>query len=266
VSGPVTEQSAADRPAPGTAARVLVVMHEADAGLGRLEQYLTAGGTVVLDVRRPYQGDPLPDHLTGFAALVVLGGAMGAADDEAAGWLPATRRLLAAGVEAGLPTVGICLGAQLLAAATGGQVRRGAGLEVGLVDVRTLPAAGGDPLLAALGGEFGPEFGVAQWHQDEISELPPGAVLLATGDRYPHQVFRLGDRAWGIQYHPEVTLADFTDWMRDGHGSVRGSGQDPERVLDELARAEEHLERLGRAHALALRSVLSRSATTPAPG
>jgi GMP synthase (glutamine-hydrolysing) len=111
-----------------TSPLIAVVVHEDHAGLGRLSDFGCR-----LDVRRPDRGDPLPADLTGHDGLVVLGGSMAAWEDDVAPWLPATRRLLAEGVERGLPTLGVCLGAQLLALATGGRVERGgAGLEVGL--------------------------------------------------------------------------------------------------------------------------------------
>jgi GMP synthase-like glutamine amidotransferase len=236
-------------------------MHEDDAGPGRLVADLPE-----LDVRRPYDGDPLPTGLGGYGGVLVLGGSMGAWDDEAAPWLPATRRLLAEGVERGLPTLGVCLGGQLLAAATGGQVHRGdAGLEVGLVPVELLPTAVDDALLGPLTGPDGTptRFDVPQWHQDVVTALPPGAVLLATGDRYPHQAYRLGSRAWGLQYHPEVTLADFAEWMRTGHGVVRAHGLEPETVLAALTDADAELDRLASSHARAFAALLTAPAHRP---
>jgi GMP synthase-like glutamine amidotransferase len=237
------------------APRLLVVVHEDDAGPGRLIADLPD-----LDVRRPYDGEPLPADLADHGGLLVLGGSMGAWDDEVAPWLPRTRRLLAEGVERGLPTLGICLGAQLLAAATGGQVRRGeAGLEVGLVPLRLLPEAANDTLLGSVVANPGPlsQVEVPQWHQDTVADLPPGAVLLATGDRYPHQAFRLGARAWGLQYHPEVTLADFDEWMRTGHGAVRAHGLDPDLVRDRFAAADAELDRIAALHARAFADLLT---------
>jgi GMP synthase (glutamine-hydrolysing) len=258
-TAPIRGQAGPDRPA-GPARPLLVVMHEDDAGPGRL-----TAGLPELDIRRPYAGDPLPDDLADHAGLLVLGGAMGALDDEAAPWLPDTRRLMALAADSGVPTLGICLGAQLLAAATGGRVERGgAGLEVGLVRVRLLPAAAEDPLLAGPAADPGfavaqsdPGFAVAQWHQDAVVELPPGAVLLATGERYPHQAFRLGERAWGLQYHPEVTLADFGEWMQGGHGAVRAHGLLPENVLGELAAADAELDRVAALHSRAFAAQLA---------
>ncbi len=233
---------------------LLVIVHEDDAGPGRLEPWLPGP----IDVRRPHLGDDLPADLAGHTGLLVLGGAMGAVDDEVAPWLPGTRRLLAEGAATGVPSVGICLGAQLLAVATGGRVERGsAGLEVGLVDVQVLPPADDDPLFGPVRDALGHRLTVPQWHQDAIIALPPDAVLLVGGERYPQQAFRIGERAWGVQYHPEVTAADFQSWMRDGHGSVRAEGRDPGAVLAAMTAAEPQLAALADTHGKALAAVLT---------
>jgi GMP synthase (glutamine-hydrolysing) len=196
---------------------VLVVEHEPGAGLDLMAAPLTDGAARAgarIDVVRPYLGASLPQDAQGLAGLVVLGGEMGALDDDDAPWLPATRALLASAVRASTPTLGICLGAQLLGAATGGRVERGAaGLEVGLAAVSPLPAAARDPYLSAvLGAEPGP-YDVLQYHRDVVAQLPPDAELLVTGDQYPHQAFRVGAAAWGVQYHPEVSAGGFASWM-----------------------------------------------------
>ncbi|HEX2705288.1 MAG TPA: type 1 glutamine amidotransferase [Candidatus Lustribacter sp.] len=190
---------------------LLVVEHEADASLGRFARWFDAAGLGV-EVVRPYGGERLPADLRGYAGLLVCGGSPAAWEDDVAPWLPQTRALLRDGVSDAIPTLGLCLGGQLLANATGGQARRGsAGPEVGLGTVLPTAAAAGDPLFAHL-----PALGLpaAQWHVDEIAELPPKAVLLATGTPYPRQAFRLGQRAWGLQFHPEVTAAGFGSWGR----------------------------------------------------
>ncbi|HEX2804605.1 MAG TPA: type 1 glutamine amidotransferase [Kineosporiaceae bacterium] len=236
--------------------RVLVVQNEPDGGLGRMDPILRE--VADLDVRRPDEGDRLPPDLSGYDGLVVLGGAMGATDDDVAPWLPATRRLMAAGVEDDLPTLGVCLGAQLLAAATGGRVELGIqGLEVGVVPVAFVRPASDDALLGPVVDQLGERPPAAQFHQDGITELPPGAVLLASGERYPHQAFRLGSRAWGLQYHPEVTLADFTAWLRDGHGSVQAAGLDGVRLAEAFAAAEPQLAALAGAHARSFAAVVT---------
>ena len=228
-----------------TPPRVLIVEHQADGGLGRLESPLAAA--LRLEIRRPYAGDPLPTDLAGFAGLLVLGGEMGALDDVRAPWLPRTRGLLGDAVRAGVPTLGICLGGQLLAVAAGGEVRRGsAGPEIGLSTVRVLPGVAGDALLG--GCRPGAELAVLQDHDDAVTSLPPGAVRLAGGGRYPHQAFRVGPSAWGVQYHPEVSSQDFAGWIADQREQLRTLGRDPEALLQEAAAAEDQLAGLAAWH------------------
>jgi GMP synthase (glutamine-hydrolysing) len=237
--------------------RLLVVQHQDGAGLGRLRPHLEAGADV--DVRRPDLGDELPRDLHGVAGLVVLGGSAAAWEDERAPWLPHTRALMVRAVDEGTPLLAICLGAQLLAHATGGRVERGAaGIEAGLSRIVPTDHAAGDALLATLpaAGFPGP-----QGHQDAVVELPPGAVLLATGELYPHQVFRLGPVAWGVQYHPEVSAEDFIDWMREDEPQVRRAGLDPAAVVREVIEAGPELDALAAAHARAFLAV-SGAATT----
>src|SRR4051812_44668167 len=171
-------------------ARALVVQHTAQEGLGNLLQWLPAAGLDVHPIH-PYLGHRVPPSVEG-DALIVLGGPMGASDDEAAPWLPATRALLATAIDDGVPTLGICLGAQLLAVAAGGEVLRGAaGPELGFGEV-SVPV--GDELLAA------GAMPVVQWHYDAVTRLPDGAALLASSELYEVQAFRIGEVAWGLQF------------------------------------------------------------------
>jgi GMP synthase (glutamine-hydrolysing) len=183
-------------------ARALIVQHAAHEGLGRLLQWLPAVGLDVHPIH-PYLGHRVPPSVEG-DALVVLGGPMGAYDDEVAPWLPATRALLATAIDDGVPTLGICLGAQLLAVAAGGEVARGsAGPELGFGEV-SVPV--GDDLLAA------GAMPVVQWHYDTVTRLPDGAALLASSALYDVQAFRIGEVAWGLQFHVEATVDMVRDW------------------------------------------------------
>jgi len=190
-------------------ARALVVQHTAHEGLGNLLEWLPAAGLDVHPIH-PYLGHRVPPSVEG-DALIVLGGPMGAYDDADAGWLPATRALLATAVDDGVPTLGICLGAQLLAVAAGGEVQRGSdGPELGLGNV-DVPV--GDELLSA------GRLPVVQWHYDTVTRMPDGAALLASSDAYRVQAFRVGDVAWGLQFHVEATEQMVRDWARvDGVG------------------------------------------------
>jgi GMP synthase (glutamine-hydrolysing) len=243
-----------------TVKRLLVVQHQVDGGLGRLGPLLEAARPGLdVDLRRPDLGDPLPADLAGLDGLVVLGGSMAAWEDERAPWLPHTRALLARAVDESVPVFSICLGAQLLALATGGRVERGAaGIEAGLSDIRPTADAAGDPLMAALpeGG-----FRAAQGHHDAIIELPPRAVLLATGELYRHQAYRVGDVAWAVQYHPEVTADDFDAWMREDAEVLAVTGRDPAEIARQVRAADAELDALAAAHARGFLGVVTGAAT-----
>ena len=153
----------------------------------------------------------VPETLDGVDALVCLGGEMGAPDEAQHPWLADVRQLLAGAVTSQVSTLGVCLGAQLLAVAAGGAVRRGeAGPEAGPMLVAKRDAAAFDPLFAPL--PLTPD--VIQFHHDEISQLPPGATLLASSPRYANQAFRVGRCAYGIQFHIETTPATVLAWAQ----------------------------------------------------
>lgn len=207
-------------------APVLIVEHGADAGLGWFGEWLPQAGVEPVIVR-PYAGEMVPGTAD-YAGLVVLGGEPGARDDDRAPWLPATRELLRRAVDDRVPALGICLGAQLLAVACGGDVERaGSGPEVGACRVKLEPAAAADPLLGGL-----PETSYAvQWHHDAVTRLPAGAELLARGETYPHQAFRVGELAWGVQFHPEATPAAVASWADHDAARLRAHDIDPAAVV-----------------------------------
>jgi GMP synthase-like glutamine amidotransferase len=190
--------------------RILVLEHDASDPLLRLGGWLADAGADV-HVLRLHAGDALPADLTGYDAVLSLGGDMGAYDDDIAPWLPATRALLARAVAERTPTLAICLGSQLLAAATGGTVTKGAdGPEIGAYLTAKRDAAENDPLFDPL--PMTPD--VMHYHYDVVSTLPPGAVLLLSSTGYPHQAWRIGSAAWGLQFHIEPSAADLRAWGR----------------------------------------------------
>lgn len=157
-------------------------------------------------VHHPYRDGGLP--LVGdISGLIVLGGAMGANDDVTHPFLTGLKRLIREVVTAGIPYLGICLGGQLLAAALGARVVANRWEELGTLTVRLTEAGLTDSLFAGLGQEFT----TFQWHHDSFN-LPEAAVLLAESSACPHQAFRYGDSAWGLQFHPEVTEQIIRDW------------------------------------------------------
>lgn len=190
--------------------RILVLEHDSSDPLLRMADWLADAGATV-EVLRLHAGDELPGNLDGYDALISLGGEMGAYDDDIAPWLPATKSLLAAAVGNRTPTLGICLGSQLLAVAAGGTVTRGEqGPEVGAYLTAKRDAAENDPLFDSL--PMTPD--VMQYHYDVVSRLPPGAVLLLSSTGYPHQAWRIGSAAWGLQFHIEPSAEDLRGWGR----------------------------------------------------
>jgi GMP synthase-like glutamine amidotransferase len=219
--------------------RALVITHTVSESPGTLAQWLPAAG-LELDVVEPWNGDVLPDRVVEHDALVVMGGPQQAYDDGSAPWLRDTKELIRAAVADGLPVLGICLGAQLLAEATGGRVRPGAdGPELGARLVSKRDVAVDDPVFSDI--PLSPV--VIQWHWDAIVELPPGAVLLAASPRYTNQAFRVGTKAYGLQFHIETPPEMVRGWAAADADGVRAAGLDPdgvaERAVDVLPEIEE---------------------------
>jgi len=157
-------------------------------------------------VLHPYKGEQLPPAEQ-ISALLVLGGAMGANDDHKYPFLSAVKILIRRVVEMNVPYLGICLGGQLLAAVMGAKVAAGRWEELGTLPV-VLTAEGKADLLF---GGIDAQFDTFQWHHDSF-DIPAGGVLLASSAACPHQAFRMGKSAWGLQFHPEVTEQIIRDW------------------------------------------------------
>lgn len=166
-----------------------------------------AGADVIqLDATDPDAARPALDELSG---VVMFGGVMNVDEVDEHPFLKENRDLTRDTVANGIPFLGVCLGAQMLARAFDAPVWR-AIKEVGFEPVRPLPAAADDPLLCVW-RDGDPVF---QWHQDTM-ELPAGAQPLATGDRIAVQAYRLGPAAWATQFHFEIDGAELELWLDD---------------------------------------------------
>ncbi|MQA32470.1 type 1 glutamine amidotransferase [Modestobacter roseus] len=208
-------------------ARLLVVVPSDTDPPTRLGEWLADAG-LELDERRLSRAEPLPGDLTGVDGLLVLGGPQSSLDDaEVSPELVGVRHLLAQALAADLPTLAICLGAQLLAQVGGGSTRAGVdGPEVGATLVAKRDAADADPLFGPL--PLSPD--VLQWHHDEIDRLPTGATLLASNPAYPHQAYRVGQHVYGLQFHVEPDEAVLRQWAGSDPVGVAASGTDAETV------------------------------------
>jgi GMP synthase (glutamine-hydrolysing) len=188
--------------------RVLAVVHGDEVRSGVFADPVVEGGHELEEwsiARHPSPSRPLDDY----DAAIVFGGSMHADQDEAHPWLREEKQLLRRFLDSGTPVLGVCLGGQLVAATAGAWVGRVRQPEIGWHEVELTAAAAADPVFARLPRRFD----ALQWHYYAF-EVPGGAVELA---RSPvcSQAFRLGDLAWGVQFHPEVTLAMVEQWLEE---------------------------------------------------
>ena len=204
----------------------VVIQHVEPEGPYALGDALMAAG-VSLDIRKIHRGDPVPVDAEGLCGLVVMGGPMSADPRIGFPTLDAEIALIADALAREVPILGICLGAQLLAVAAGGEVHVGnAGPEIGWAPVEWTPEAGSDPLLAA----SGPGPTVLHWHGDTYT-LPPAAVRLAGSASYEQQAFRVGS-AWGLQFHVEVDEGAVEAFLAAFGDELRFAGVEPQRIRE----------------------------------
>jgi GMP synthase (glutamine-hydrolysing) len=221
--------------------RVLAIVHQRDAGPGVFAEAIAAAGGELDEWTLAERPEPPADPL-GYDAVFVLGGAMNVDEGERHGWIAEEVALLRELLAREVPLLGLCLGGQLLAMAAGAQPRRAVRPEIGWHQVELTPEGEEDPLL----GPLAPAFEALQWHSYEFP-LPPGAVPLAHS-QVCLQACRLGERAWAIQFHPEVSRADALHWVDDYKAdpdAVR-IGVDPTVLRPETERKISAFNELGR--------------------
>jgi len=221
--------------------RVLAIVQQADAGPGVFAEAIEARGDALDCWAQPEGGLPPADPL-GYDAVFSLGGSMNVDEEAAHPWLVEQKALLRRLLAAEVPLLGLCLGGQLIAEAAGAEPRRAARPEIGWHAVELTEAGRRDPLLAPLA----PGFEAFQWHSYEFP-LPAGAVALARSE-VCLQACRVGESAWAIQFHPEVSRADAFEWIddyRSDDNAVR-IGVDPVALREETERKIGAFNRLGR--------------------
>ena len=190
-----------------------------------------------------YEGEQPPDDLSPFSGLLVMGGPMSVNDEADYPWLKAEDRILKEALALDVPTLGICLGSQLIAKAAGGAVRRGPLKEIGWYPVRLTAAARHDRLFR----ESPETIEVFQWH-GEYFDTPPGAVNLASSDLYSCQAFSIGQNVYGLLFHLEVTGQMVKEWMgtfKEELDSVKEYIR-PEAIFERLPQRIDELNRQAR--------------------
>jgi GMP synthase-like glutamine amidotransferase len=186
--------------------RVLAIVHQSDTGPGVFAEAIREAGARLDEWPLPECAKPPADPL-GYDAVLTLGGGMNVDQGDRHPWLADERALLKELIERRVPLLGLCLGGQMVAEAAGATPGRAAHPEIGWYELELTPQGRDDPLLCSLA----PQFEVFEWHSYEFP-LPPGAVPLARNELCL-QAFRLGELAWGLQFHPEVTGRIVDGWI-----------------------------------------------------
>ncbi len=213
------------------------IRHVAFEGLGLIEPVLREAGYT------PHMLDAGIDDLKAIEVgdadlLIVLGGPVGAYEDDRYPFLADELRILERRLAAGRPTLGVCLGAQLMARALGARVYPGPAKEIGWAPLALTDSGRASPL-AHLDG-----VAVLHWHGDTF-DLPAGSELLASTDLCAHQAFALGRNALGLQFHGEVDAADIERWLVGHACEIAAAGLDPRALRADSARHGARLREAG---------------------
>lgn len=186
--------------------RVLTIVHEEDAGPGVFAGVLAAAAVdvdtwLVADRSQP------PPAADSYDGILSFGGSAHPHQQDRHPWLATEKRFLAEALGHGVPLLGVCLGSELIAQVAGARVTHMPHPEIGWYEVGLTDEGRADPVL----GPVGDSFEALEWHSYAV-DLPAGATALARGVNCL-QAYRIGDSAWGIQFHAEVTDADFQHWL-----------------------------------------------------
>ena len=211
--------------------KVITVVHGSYSNTGRIGKGVQAKGFEEVRCCLP-TGDTLPDCFDDIAGAVVFGGPMSANDDDTLDFIAKELVWIDKVMEQGVPFLGICLGAQMLARTMGATVKPhdGGWHEIGFNQV--VPTDAGEELLGDMGFFY-------QWHGEGF-DLPSGCDLLATSATgyFPHQMFQAAPQAYGVQFHPECSLDIIKLWMTEAaHRLEERGAQQPE---EQLANAEKY--------------------------
>ena len=212
---------------PDSAPLIVVIQNAPDVPLNLVGKWLAESG---FDLRtiHAYARQPLPSDLdslqgwvgdTEILAIIALGGSIGALDDEESPWLVVERALLKDAIDNQLPVLGLCLGAQLLAASKGGEIGRAPRPEIGLHQITISDTT--DPIFGKLSNEE--PLPTIQWHQDIVATLPPSATTIASSALCRNQIFRIGELQYGLQFHPEADQTIVGMWEKKGDEAYQRS-------------------------------------------
>jgi len=221
---------------------VVFVRNDAYESFGLAAPTLAWAGIDVVTANLPAGADLPP--ITEVAGVVTFGGTQNVDQVDAFPHLARARDYTRRALDAGVPLLGICLGCQILARALGHEVPKAPVKECGFEAIRPTAEGKEDRLLS----QYTDGDRVLQWHEDTV-ELPPEATLLATSDAIEVQAFRVGERAWGVQFHQEVDATEFGWWVEIADGEIDLEavwGKSADRLREESARHMPAHEERGR--------------------
>ena len=222
--------------------KALAIVHQTDAGPGVFAEEMADRGVELHEWLLSERGTAPPLEIAEYDAVLTFGGAMHADQEDRHPWLRFEKDFLAAMIDDRMPVLAVCLGSQLLAEAAGGSAVRAREPEIGWHRVEVTEEGRGDPLV----GPLAPSFEAFQWHSYEA--LPPKSATLLARSPVCAQAYRVGEVAWAIQFHAEVSAPDAEAWIddyRSDEDAVR-IGVDPEALRTETRRKIGDWNRLGR--------------------
>ncbi|MBI5642043.1 MAG: gamma-glutamyl-gamma-aminobutyrate hydrolase family protein [Deltaproteobacteria bacterium] len=218
--------------------RILVIQHVAHEGLGTIAPFLNEFD---IDFLKVYEAGKINAAPEGYSALVVMGGPMGVYEEDKYPFIKDELRLIEAALKEGVPVLGICLGAQLLARAAGAEVYKGKAKEIGWYKVRLSEEGLQDRLLLGLPEEFT----VFQWHGDTF-DIPKNGVCLASSDLFLNQIIKVGKNAYGFQFHLEVTEKMIAEWIEINTDELKALKEiDATKIIKETPENIQSLRMLG---------------------
>jgi GMP synthase (glutamine-hydrolysing) len=222
--------------------RALAIVHQTDAGPGVFADEMRERGVELHEWLLSERGTGPRLEIADYDAVLTFGGAMHADQEDRHPWLHFEKDFLAAMIDDRMPVMAVCLGSQLLADAAGGSARRASEPEIGWHGVEVTEEGRADPVI----GPLAPSFEAFQWHSYEA--LPPEGTAILARSPVCAQAYRVGEVAWGIQFHAEVTAADTEKWIDDyrtDEDAVR-IGVDPDALRSETRERIGDWNRLGR--------------------
>jgi GMP synthase-like glutamine amidotransferase len=200
--------------------KILILKHVPQEGPGTIGARLRERGVGCVTVELG-QGEHCPESLDGYAGLVVMGGPMNVYEETQFPFLANEDRLIKQALQAQVPFLGICLGAQLLAKAAGARVYKAPIEEIGWFVVSLTTAGAANPLFRGVDRNLM----VFQWHGDTF-DVPAGGQLLATATQCPAQAFKTGPVAYGLQFHVETDSGIINEWLADQTVSLTAAAKD----------------------------------------